>query len=95
MILGDDTKCLSVFHILDSLQDDIVPFKEGKRLQNILLKHFEDATFLEGRITTKVAQAISIFSTSMCLFTNLYRCLSKVIQRIAPVLLSIMARSFY
>ena len=70
MIPGDDTKCLSVFHILDSLQDDVVPIKEGKQLQNILLKHFEDTTFLEGHITTNVAQAIFIISTYMCLFTS-------------------------
>ena len=70
MIPGDDTKCLSVFHILDSLQDDVVLIKEGKRLQNILLKHFEDATFLEGRIMTNVTQAIFIISTYMRLFTS-------------------------
>ena len=70
MIPGDDTKCLSVFHIFYSLQDDVVPIKEGKRLQNILLKHFEVATFLEGRITTNVAQAIFIISTYMRLFTS-------------------------
>jgi hypothetical protein len=48
---------------LDSLQDDLVEKKEGNRLQKILLKHFEDAAFVEGRITTNLAQAIFIIST--------------------------------
>jgi hypothetical protein len=55
---SDHTKCVSVFHILDSLQDDIVAIGAGNKLQNILLKHFEDQAFLEGRITINMAQAI-------------------------------------
>jgi len=50
-----------VFHILDSLQDDIVVLREDNQLQNILLKHFDDATFMDGRITTNVAQVFYIF----------------------------------
>jgi hypothetical protein len=53
-----DTDVHSVFHILDSLQDDVamVARREGKRLQNILLKHFEGATFMEGRLNTNMAE---------------------------------------
>ena len=90
-----DAKCLSVFHILDSLQDDIVVIKEGKLLQNTLLKHFEGATFMEGRITINFAQVIFIISPTKHLFNRKCRCLSKEIQTIVPVLLSISARSFF
>ena len=50
-----------MFHILDSLQDDIVALREANQLQKILLKHFDDATFMDGRITTNIAQVFYIF----------------------------------
>jgi len=68
---GGDAKCVSVFHVLDSLQDDVDAKKEGKRLQNILLKHFEDAAFKEGRITTNFAKAIFIISPTIRCLTQM------------------------
>jgi hypothetical protein len=53
---------------LDSLHDVLVHKKEGNRLQKILLKHFEDAAFVEGRIATNLAQAIFIISIEIPLF---------------------------
>jgi hypothetical protein len=51
-----------VLHILDSLRDHLPVLKDGKALQNILLKYFEDESFKEGRIATNVAQAIALLS---------------------------------
>jgi len=53
-----------VFHILDSLPNNSFKAVEGKRLQNILLKHFKDEKFMDGRITTNLAQVISHLNTS-------------------------------
>jgi len=55
------TESIRVFHILDSLQGDIVAKIEGKMLQKILLNHFEDAVFSEDRITVNIAQ-VSLIS---------------------------------
>jgi len=49
-------KHFRVFHILDSWIDIPPGKKELKQLQLILLKHFEDAAFVEGRIAINVAQ---------------------------------------
>jgi hypothetical protein len=54
---------------LDSLQDEYGSRdkKEGRLLQTILLKHFEGASFMDGRIATNVSQAsYFIFSTFVC-----------------------------
>jgi len=55
---GVDAEDPSVFHILDSLRNNSSAAREGIQLQTILLKHFESATFLEGRVTTNFAQAM-------------------------------------
>lgn len=52
-----------VFHILDSLPGLGGGTKDADRLQRILLKHFEKASFEEGRITTNFAQVIGIISS--------------------------------
>ena len=50
---------VSAFHILDSLANNSSASAEGDRLQTILLKHFEDETFVEGRVTANLAHARS------------------------------------
>jgi hypothetical protein len=37
-----------------------VPKKETKLVQKILLNHFEDESFKEGRISTNIAQVTSL-----------------------------------
>ena len=54
------------FHIVNSLPDDYQLKNAGKRLQRILLKHFLDEDFKEGRIKVNVAKVIiSIFDILM------------------------------
>ena len=50
------TSFLSILHILDSLPTSSLGMKEGKQLQHIFLKHFEETPFKEGRISTNVPQ---------------------------------------
>jgi len=51
-------KHVRVFHILDSLPNGFQGKREAERLQKILLKHFEDVSFEEDRITTNFAEVI-------------------------------------
>jgi hypothetical protein len=57
----------STFHILDSLRVTFPARKELKQLQNILLEHFEEESFLDGRISVsvpEVAHLVPAFYTS-------------------------------
>ena len=90
-----DANPFSVFHILDSLQDPIALIVEGKLLQKVLLKHFDGATYLENRIATRLAEVIFVIRLALGLFKTFIRCLSNKTTRIAPVLPSTLARSFF
>jgi len=55
-----------VFHILDSLSNSYLGKKEAKQLQNILLQHFPDVNYEEGRIAASIPQVILLFFFSVC-----------------------------
>jgi hypothetical protein len=57
-LLLDTKTSFSVLHILDSLPCDSLARKETKQLQLILLNHFADESFQEGRITANLAKVI-------------------------------------
>lgn len=63
------SETLRVFHILDSLPEDSLAVKEAKQLQIILLKHYQGATFKEGRITTNIAQVISFILHHLLIYS--------------------------
>lgn len=58
-------KIIRVFHILDSLQtSSLAAANEAKCLQGVLLNHFKDAVYKEGRISSNVPQVIYVSSHS-------------------------------
>jgi hypothetical protein len=57
LYLGGYTKRIRAFHILDSLKNTSSFKSEGKLLQDILLTHFQEETFMEDRISVNIAQA--------------------------------------
>ena len=54
------SKDLRIFHILDSLSDKSRSKWEARQLQLILLKLFEGATYMEGRISINHAQVVPV-----------------------------------
>ncbi len=93
--LSFDTKrSKRVLHILDSLPTMSSATMEAQQLQAIFLKHFQDATFEEGRVATNVAQ---VFQPRLFIdfsLIQLLRCHIKQMARTAAASPYILPGSF-